>query len=56
MWAMKSITIRLRLTEEEKAAWARAADKDGRDLSNWLRWVANRAAGMIDGPARGGAA
>ncbi len=56
MWAMKSITIRLRLTAEEKAAWARAAEKDGRDLSGWLRRVANCAAGVSDGPVRGGAA
>lgn len=42
----KEESMRLRLTATEKAAWTRAAEHDGRDLSNWLRHVANRAAGV----------
>lgn len=42
----KEESIRLRLTTEEKEAFANAAAKEGRDLSNWLRWVASRAAGL----------
>lgn len=29
---------------EQKARWEDAARKDGRTLSGWLRWVADRAA------------
>ena len=38
----KEESMRLRLTADEKKAWTQAAEKDGRDLSNWLRFLANR--------------
>jgi uncharacterized protein (DUF1778 family) len=41
----KDASIRVRLTAEEKEAWTKAALKDGRDLSNWLRWLASQASG-----------
>jgi hypothetical protein len=37
-------SLRLRLTEAEKAAFNEAAEKDNRDLSGWLRHVARQAA------------
>ena len=40
----KDESIRLRLTEAEKEAWTAAAERDGRDLSGWLRFLANREA------------
>jgi hypothetical protein len=42
----KEASIRLRLTDAEKEAFVKAAEREGRDLSNWIRWVAGRAAGM----------
>jgi len=36
--------MRIRVSAKEKAAWTRAAEKQGRDLSNWLRFIANREA------------
>jgi uncharacterized protein (DUF1778 family) len=36
----KDEEIRLRVTAAEKKAFTAAALRDGRDLSNWLRWVA----------------
>jgi uncharacterized protein (DUF1778 family) len=42
---LKGETVRLRLTAGEKALWTKAADAAGRDLSNWLRYVANRCRG-----------
>jgi hypothetical protein len=42
----KDDSIRLRLTTEEKAAFTAAAKKDNRDLSNWLRTIARREAGL----------
>lgn len=44
----KDEEIRLRVTKVEKLAFARAAEQEGRDLSNWLRWVARRAAAMLE--------
>jgi uncharacterized protein (DUF1778 family) len=46
----KDESMRLRLTAEEKEAWTNAAEKEGRDLSNWLRYLANEAT-----KSRGGA-
>lgn len=43
---VKNEMIRVRLTAQEKEAWTKAATKDGRDLSGWLRWLANQAAGL----------
>jgi hypothetical protein len=42
----KDLGIRLRLTATEKDAWTQAAKKDGRDLSGWLRFLANRETGV----------
>jgi uncharacterized protein (DUF1778 family) len=39
----KEASLRLRLTAAEKALWTRTAENAGRDLSNWLRFIANRA-------------
>ena len=44
--SVKDESMRIRVTEAEKAAWARAAAKDGRNVSNWLRYLANKAAGV----------
>jgi uncharacterized protein (DUF1778 family) len=43
----KADEIRVRLTTGEKAAWTEAARLDGRDLSGWIRHVANTAAGGL---------
>jgi hypothetical protein len=43
--ALKDDSIRIRVTEAEKEAWTTAAERDGRDLSGWLRFLANREAG-----------
>jgi hypothetical protein len=40
----KEESIRIRTTAAEKEAWAAAAERDGRDLSGWLRFIANREA------------
>jgi hypothetical protein len=41
---LKDDSIRIRVTEAEKEAWTAAAERDGRDLSGWLRFLANREA------------
>jgi uncharacterized protein (DUF1778 family) len=41
--AGKPVTIRA--TAEERALWERAAERAGKSLSDWLRRLANRAAG-----------
>lgn len=41
----KDESMRIRVTAAEKAAWEAAAARDGRDLSGWLRFIANREAG-----------
>jgi hypothetical protein len=41
----KEESIRIRVTATEKVAWEVAAARDGRDLSGWLRFIANREAG-----------
>lgn len=40
----KDESIRIRTTSAEKDAWEAAAERDGRDLSGWLRFIANREA------------
>lgn len=40
----KEQSIRIRITAPEKEAWVAAAGRDGRDLSGWLRFIANREA------------
>jgi hypothetical protein len=44
----KADEIRVRLTTAEKTAWTEAARKDGRDLSGWIRHLANTAAGVSE--------
>jgi hypothetical protein len=48
----KDESVRLRLTAGEKDAWLRAAEASGRDLSNWLRSIANREAGRPGGSVK----
>jgi len=43
----KSNEVRVRVTPEEKERWTAAAKKDHRDLSGWLRHLANDAAGNV---------
>lgn len=40
----KEDMIRIRVTAAEKEAWTAVAERDGRDLSGWLRFIANREA------------
>lgn len=40
----KEDSIRVRVTASEKEAWTEAAEREGRDLSGWLRFIANREA------------
>jgi hypothetical protein len=42
---VKGESMRIRVTAAEKEAWTVAAERDGRDLSGWLRFIANREAG-----------
>jgi hypothetical protein len=46
---LKDDSIRIRVTEAEKEAWTAAAERDGRDLSGWLRFIANREADARNG-------
>jgi uncharacterized protein (DUF1778 family) len=48
---LKDETIRMRIPAEQKAALVAAADREGLDLSVWLRRVALRAAGVLPAPA-----
>ncbi len=43
----KEESIRIRVTASEKEAWETAAERDGRDLSGWLRFIANSASGEV---------
>jgi uncharacterized protein (DUF1778 family) len=43
--ARKEHSIRLRLTEIQKDAFAKAAERAGLDLSGWLRSIAMREVG-----------
>ncbi len=45
----KEESIRIRTTTAEKDAWSAAAERDGRDLSGWLRFIANREASANEG-------
>jgi hypothetical protein len=45
--ARKEESLRLRLTAAEKEAFTAAAEKDGRDLSGWLRFIASRESGLL---------
>lgn len=44
---LKGDVIRMRVTSEQKAAIMAAAERDGLELSQWLRQLALRAAGAI---------
>jgi uncharacterized protein (DUF1778 family) len=35
--------LTLRVSAEERESYQRAADAEGRTLTNWLRWTANKA-------------
>jgi hypothetical protein len=48
----KDDEVRVRVTSEEKGLWTASAKADGRDLSGWLRYLANREARAEHG--RGG--
>jgi len=41
---LKSIRLDMRISPDEKATYQRAADQDGRPLSNWIRDRLNRSA------------
>jgi uncharacterized protein (DUF1778 family) len=43
----KDDVIRMRVTSEQKAAITAAAERDGLELSAWLRQLALRAAGVL---------
>jgi uncharacterized protein (DUF1778 family) len=44
---IKDETVRMRLSAEHKAALMKAASSDGLELSQWLRQLALRAAGVL---------
>jgi uncharacterized protein (DUF1778 family) len=44
MTESKTIRLDMRVSPEEKELYQRAAEKDGRSLSNWIRDRLNRAA------------
>lgn len=45
----KDEVIRIRVTEEQRQLFARAAERDGRDVSSWLRNLGVRAAQQEEG-------
>lgn len=47
----KDDVVRMRVTVEQKAAMTEAAQRDGLELSAWLRQLALRAAGALPSPA-----
>jgi uncharacterized protein (DUF1778 family) len=49
---VKDDVIRVRLTSEQKSAIVAAAERDGLELSAWLRQLALRAAGALSTPDR----
>jgi len=44
---LKDDVVRMRISAPQKQALSEAAERDGLDLSVWLRQVALRAAGVI---------
>lgn len=42
-------SVQVRLTDAEKSTWIDAAAAEGRDLSNWIRWVCSTAIGRRKG-------
>lgn len=49
--ARKDDVVRMRVTTDQKVALIEAAERDGLELSAWLRQLALRAAGVL--PERG---
>jgi uncharacterized protein (DUF1778 family) len=43
----KDDVVRMRVSGEQKAAMVAAAEREGLELSQWLRQLALRAAGML---------
>jgi hypothetical protein len=39
---IKNEVIRVRATRARKEVWRQMAEEDGRRLSEWLRWLADR--------------
>lgn len=37
----------IRCTPEEKAAWEKAAQENGRSLNNWAKWICNSEAFLL---------
>lgn len=42
----RDVTIKIRVTAKEAAAYRRAAKAQGRTLSSWLRWLATHSSTM----------
>jgi len=45
--ATKDDVVRMRVSAEQKTAFVAAAEREGLELSQWLRVLALRAAGLI---------
>lgn len=50
----KDEVVRMRVTSEQKAAITAAAERDGLEVSQWLRQIALRAAGVLPESKRKG--
>lgn len=50
----KDEVVRMRVTSAQKDAMTAAAERDGLELSAWLRQLALRAAGVLPEPKRRG--
>jgi uncharacterized protein (DUF1778 family) len=48
----KDDVVRMRVTAEQKAAMVAAAAREGLELSQWLRQIALRAAGVLPAPGK----
>jgi uncharacterized protein (DUF1778 family) len=46
----KEDVVRMRVTGDQKAAMVAAAEREGLELSQWLRQLALRAAGLLPSP------
>ena len=47
----KDEILRVRISAEQKQALIAAAEREGLELSTWLRQLALRAAGVLPGPS-----
>jgi hypothetical protein len=47
LWKLKDDVVRVRVSAEHKQALMRAAEREGLELSAWLRQLALRAAGVL---------